>query len=66
MTWSERFEKRMEDDRNNVDRLSSENVDRLYAEIGRLRAWLEWMERSEICRHAHTSISRALSGEPAP
>lgn len=66
MTWAERFEARMEKDKHDVERLSSDNVNVLYAEIDRLRAWLEWMGKAEICRHAHTSIARALSGEAAP
>lgn len=66
MTWSERFRERLENDRNEVDRMSSANVAVLYAEIDRLRAWMEWMERSEVCRHAHASIRRALDGEAAP
>jgi hypothetical protein len=66
MTWSERFRERLEEGRHEVDRLSSANVDVLYAEIDRLRAWMEWMETADICHSAHSLIRRALDGEAAP
>lgn len=49
-----------------TDEAVADLVDQLIAEIERMRAWLEWMGKAEICRHAHTSIARALSGEAAP